>query len=61
MLVRGKPSVVIENEDAVPKRFKPKKTVITYPVDKKAIKEAIDAGLKVKGAYLKENESLQIK
>lgn len=61
MLVRTKPVVVIENENDIPKKFKPKKTVITYPVDKKAIKEAIDAGLKVKGAVLKENETLQIK
>jgi len=61
MLVRTKPVVVIEDEDAIPKKFKPKKTVVTYPISKTAIKEALDAGLKVKGAKLVENEKLQIK
>ncbi len=60
MLVRSKPSVVVD-ESILPKKYIKKKVKTTYEPDKIAIKNDLDAGKKIKGAMLKENENLQIK
>lgn len=60
MLVRSKPSVVVD-ENLLPKKYIKKKVTTTYTPDKVAIKNDLDAGKKIKGATLKENENLQIK
>lgn len=52
-------SVVIEDEAKLPKKFIKKKT--TEVPDKTAIKQAIESGVSVKGAYLKASKSIQIK
>lgn len=61
MLVRGKPSVEVDEKLLPKKYFKKKITPITYTPDKVAIKNDLDAGKKIRGASLKENENLQIK
>lgn len=60
MLIRTKPSVVVD-ETILPKKYMKKKVVTTYAPDKVAIKNDLDAGKKIKGARLKENERLDIK
>lgn len=60
MLVRSKPSVLVD-ENLLPKKYIKKQTKVTYTPDKVAIKNDLDAGKKIKGATLKENENLQIK
>lgn len=60
LLVRSKPSVVVD-EDLLPKKYIKKTVKTTYTPDKNAIKNDLDAGKKIKGAVLKENENLQIK
>jgi hypothetical protein len=52
-------SVEISNMEILPKKYT-KKTITITP-DKKAIKKAIDLGITVKGATIKENHNLQIK
>ena len=52
-------SVVVENESELPKEYVNEK-VVTTP-DKKAIKEAIQSGIDVKGAYLQSSKSISIK
>ncbi len=54
---RKSSSVEIEDENLLSKQYL---KVVTSP-DKVAIKTAIQAGKKVKGAYIKENTNLQIK
>ena len=56
---RKSEAVDVQNEEILPKKYFNKKT--TYTVNKTAIKEAIKAGLKVKGAELIENMNLQVK
>jgi len=59
-LRKGREVVQIDNEDSIPKKYINKK--ITTAPDKKAIKEAIESGITVKGAFLKTGEkSLIIK
>lgn len=60
MLVRSKPSVEVD-EKILPKKYIKKTVKTTYAPDKVAIKADLDAGKKIKGASLKENENLQIK
>lgn len=59
-LAKGRESTVIDNPDVVPKKFK---TVVKETkIDKMAIKQAINAGEKVKGARVVRGEpSLTIK
>ena len=52
-------SLVIEDETKIPQKYQVK-TVTTKP-DKKAIKDAINEGEEIKGAYLSENRNLKIK
>lgn len=61
MLVRSKPSVEVDEKLLPKKYFKKKVTPVTYTPDKVLIKADLDAGKKIKGASLKENENLQIK
>lgn len=56
---RPSTSVEIDDEKAIPKAFKVKKT--TETISKKLIGDALKAGKKVKGAYLKENKNIQFK
>lgn len=56
---RSSKSVVIDDVDALPKKLITKK--IEYAPDKKAIKEAIDEGKKIKGAHIEEKKNIQIK
>ena len=57
--VKNAEAVFIEDESKIPKKFTVKEIVIK--IDKKAIKEAINAGAKVKGAELRRGTRLQIK
>ena len=50
---------VVADIDAIPKKYIRKK--ITEEPDKKLIKEALDAGKKVRGAYIEEKKNIQIK
>lgn len=59
--LRKSTSVEIENDEAIDRKFVVEKTVTTCKPDKKAIKEAIEAGENVTGAKLITNQSLQIK
>lgn len=52
-------SVEIESLELLPKEFLIEQVHIT--ADKKSIKEALQNGKEIKGAYLKEQENLQIK
>lgn len=52
-------SLLINDEKLIPRKFMVKK--IEVQPDKKAIKEALGSGLKVKGVELKESKSLLIK
>lgn len=54
-----KASVEIIDKDLIPKKFVNKK--VDFIPDKKLIKEAIDSGLKVKGAELKQGKSINFK
>ena len=56
---RKSESVSIQDENLIPKSFMVKK--VTYSPDKKAIKEAIKNGKKVKGAVIETKNNLQIK
>lgn len=58
LLVASK-ETVIEDEKLIPKKYK---TLVpaTYKLDKKLIKNDINAGIKVKGAIVKENKNLRI-
>lgn len=56
---RRSESVAILNEQDIPKKYLAKK--VTFAPDKKAIKAAIEAGLKVRGAQIVEKQNLQIK
>lgn len=50
---------IIDDPDKVPMKYKTKK--VTYSISKKDIKNDIDAGKKVKGAFLLPKKNLQIK
>lgn len=54
---RKSKSVCIDDEDAIPDRFR----VVSVAFDKKLIKEAIAAGEEVAGASITENMNLQIR
>ncbi len=54
---RSSKSVCIADENLIPKKYKK----IEYKVDKTAIKQAIESGLKVKGASIALNNNIQIK
>lgn len=56
---RASKETIIEDEKLIPNKFKIP-VPATYKLDKKAIKNAIEAGEKVKGARIKENKNLQI-
>lgn len=56
---RSSNAVTITDEAAIPKKYITKK--ITTAPDKKAIKEALEAGRTVKGAALEAHENIQIK
>ncbi|MBE0436470.1 MAG: siphovirus Gp157 family protein [Methylomicrobium sp.] len=56
---KNPPAVAILNEDAIPSEFK--EQVITWKIDKTAIKEAIKAGQKVPGAELVNGTRLAIR
>lgn len=56
---RGKPTVVIENEDLVPLEYKALEE--TIKIDKNAIYTALKNGENIDGVSLQENESLKIK
>ena len=58
-LQNSRSSVEIVDKDSIPKKFLNKK--IDIVPDKKAIKEALDSGQKVKGVELKESKSLILK
>lgn len=51
-------SVSIEDESKIPKKFMVPKPSVP---DKKAIKEALESGIKVNGAYLQASKSILIK
>lgn len=55
------PAVVITDEHAVPARFWIEPPPPAKRLDKKAIKNAIDAGERVAGAYVEAGERLEIK
>lgn len=57
--LRKSEAVVIEDESKLTRKFLNKKITITP--DKKLIKETLKAGKKVNGAFLQENENLQLK
>ena len=57
--LRANKSVEIIDETAIPHKFKNVKTVET--INKTEIKKAIESGLTVPGATIKENQNLQIK
>lgn len=56
---RKSEELIVAEGTKIPKAFIKKKIVET--VDKKGMKEAIKAGLKIKGAFISENQNLQIK
>lgn len=56
---RSSRSVVVPNVDLLDPRFVTEK--VTFAPDKKAIKEAIDGGEIVDGAYIEEKKNIQIK
>lgn len=56
---RSSNAVTITDEAAIPKKYITKK--ITTAPDKKAIKEALEAGKAIKGATLEAHENIQIK
>lgn len=56
---RSSNAVTITDEAAIPKKYITKK--ITTAPDKKAIKEALEAGKAIKGATLETHENIQIK
>lgn len=56
---RSSEAVNISNEANLPKKYFVKK--VTMQPDKAAIKKALKAGLKVRGAELVENQNLQVK
>lgn len=58
-LQNSRSAVEIVDKDSIPKKFLNKK--IDVVPDKKAIKEALDSGQKVKGVELKESKSLILK
>lgn len=51
----------IDNAAKIPLKFVSKKVTETTSIDKVAIKAAIKAGEEVPGAYIQENQNLQIK
>lgn len=57
-LSNSKPSVIITNEDKIPENFRIRKEVVS--IDKTAIAEAINSGLKIDGADIFEGKSLRI-
>lgn len=59
LFFRKTTAVQINDERLIPRKYKQKKT--TYSVMKAMIKEAIQAGRKVKGAELKTNKNLTIR
>lgn len=56
---RNNPSVIIDDEDALPKEFMREVLVVTP--NKSEIKEVIDRGIKVPGAHLEQSRSVMIK
>ncbi|WBC28430.1 Gam-like end protection [Rhodobacteraceae phage LS06-2018-MD05] len=56
---RKSKSVIIDKPELVPDHYNT--ITVTRTPNKKAIKEAIESGKKVKGAYISENRNLQIK
>lgn len=58
-LKKNRASVVFDDEDVIPKKYKSVKKVVS--IDKVAIKKAINGGAKVKGAHLEKKEKLEIK
>lgn len=55
---KTKPSVIIENIDAIPMKYK--RAVVSYEIDKDKIREAILAGERVDGASLKDSYALRV-
>jgi hypothetical protein len=56
---RKSKSVVVDDITLLPKECKT--TTISITPDKKKIKELIESGIKLEGAYISENKNLQIK
>ena len=52
-------AVDVVDEDNIPERFK--EQVVTFKIDKKAIKEAIEAGEEITGAVLRQDQSLRVR
>lgn len=50
----GKVPLIIADEAAIPSEYKP--AVVTYPVDKDAVRQALESGTRVPGAALGERE-----
>jgi hypothetical protein len=59
-LQKNPPAVVITNEHAIPAKFWVQQEAPPKRIDKKAIKQAIDAGERVDGAYVEAGERLEI-
>lgn len=55
---RKSSQLIVEDVNILPEKFRVKKVTIT--ADKKAIKDAIKSGEKVKGCSIKENQNLKI-